>query len=82
MVVIESVKVLRWTKQTDGYTYWYGCPYCGQKVPKDAWGNNYYSPYCPECGNSVAPPSFVESYGCKNCSRFYAYDKELTYDGT
>ena len=26
------------------------CSGCGNPVPKNEWGSNYYSPYCPECG--------------------------------
>ena len=39
-----------WEKQTDGYSYWYRCSCCGERIAKDSWGNDYFSSYCPECG--------------------------------
>lgn len=39
-----------WEKTHDEYSYWYKCSRCGEKIPKNAFGSDYFSPYCPECG--------------------------------
>jgi len=63
-VDIEDVKALppvtpdpkmgHWEKTTDKYCYWYKCSCCGTKAPKTEWGNDYFSPYCPECGAKMS----------------------------
>lgn len=30
--------------------YWYECSACGAKPPKNQWGNNWHSNFCPNCG--------------------------------
>ena len=30
--------------------YWYECSECGAKPPKNAWKQECFSPYCPNCG--------------------------------
>lgn len=47
---------LRWEKTTDNYSYWYKCPYCNSKAPKNEQGDDYYSPFCPECGKPLKHP--------------------------
>ncbi len=49
-----------WEKTTDRYSYWYRCSYCGERIPKNFWGNNYFSPYCPECGAQMVEPQESE----------------------
>jgi len=43
-------KTGHWEKTIEGHCYWYKCSCCGTKVPKNEWGNDYFSPYCPNCG--------------------------------
>ncbi len=50
----QEPKTGYWEKTTDRYSYWYRCSCCGERIPKDFWGNNYFSPYCPECGAQMA----------------------------
>ena len=47
-------KTGHWEKTTDDYCYWYSCSCCGTKAPKDEWRNDYFSPYCPECGAKMS----------------------------
>lgn len=30
--------------------YWYECDQCGTKPPKDTWGHEWNSNFCPNCG--------------------------------
>ena len=30
--------------------YWYECSQCGTKPPKDTWGHEWHSNFCPNCG--------------------------------
>lgn len=30
--------------------YWYECDNCGARPPKDQWGHEWHSNYCPNCG--------------------------------
>lgn len=30
--------------------YWHECSECGAKPPKNAWKQECFSPYCPNCG--------------------------------
>ena len=43
-----------WEKTTDGHCYWYRCSCCGTKAPKNEWGSDYFSPYCPECNAKMS----------------------------
>jgi len=43
----------KWKKTTNRYSYWYECSACGCKVPKNEWGAEYFSPFCPECGAAM-----------------------------
>lgn len=47
----EPVRHGRWKEvEKDLYFYYIGCSSCKGRVPKDEYGNNYYSEYCPNCG--------------------------------
>lgn len=46
----QKPKTGHWEKTIDGHCYWYKCSCCGTKAPKNEWGNDYFSPYCPNCG--------------------------------
>lgn len=48
--VTPQPKVGRWEKAFDEHSYWYKCSCCGEKIPKNFYGNDYFSLYCPECG--------------------------------
>lgn len=39
-----------WNKSMDDYSYFYTCSCCGQRIAKNGFGDNLFSPYCPECG--------------------------------
>lgn len=43
----------KWVKTTDGQYYYYVCSVCREKVPKNEWKQDYFSPYCPECGTKM-----------------------------
>ena len=30
--------------------YWYECSNCGDKPPRNEFGKEWFSPYCPNCG--------------------------------
>lgn len=47
--VYPKAKTGHWEKTTDDYCYWYRCSCCRTKAPKNEWGSDYFSPYCPEC---------------------------------
>lgn len=47
---VSTEKTGRWEKAHDEYSYWYKCSCCGEKIPKNIFGSDYFSPYCPECG--------------------------------
>ena len=53
--VTPTIKIGRgkWKKTTDEYCYWYECSVCGCKVPKNEWGADYFSSFCPECGEPM-----------------------------
>jgi len=52
----QESKTGHWEKTTDGYCYWYKCSCCGTKTPKNEWGSDYFSSYCPECGIKMVEP--------------------------
>lgn len=51
-------KTWRWVMKTkeindcDGHRayYWYECDNCGARPPKDQWGHEWHSDFCPNCG--------------------------------
>ena len=48
--VTPKPKVGRWEKAFDEHSYWYKCSCCGEKIPKNFYGNDYFSSHCPNCG--------------------------------
>lgn len=40
----------KWIKKIEHGVYWYVCSKCGEDVPKNRFGNDYFSHYCPCCG--------------------------------
>ena len=48
----EWVRKVKEYNDCDGHRayYWYECSECGAKPPKDTWGNEWHSDYCPSCG--------------------------------
>ena len=64
--IMESIEELpsaepktgRWVRKEkeindcDGYRayYWYECDNCGARPPKDQWGHEWHSDFCPNCG--------------------------------
>lgn len=51
----------RWEKAFDEHSYWYRCSCCGEKIPKNYWGHDYFSPYCPECGAKMQESDIKQS---------------------
>lgn len=49
----ERYKVGHWQKIIDGPIYYYACSECNGSAPKDSFGNDYLSPFCPECGSEM-----------------------------
>lgn len=51
-------KTGRWVRKEkeindcDGHRayYWYECDNCGARPPKDQWGHEWHSDFCPKCG--------------------------------
>lgn len=39
-----------WQRFDDEYGYWIGCSNCKEYIPKDKYGNDMYTDYCPNCG--------------------------------
>lgn len=39
-----------WTRKEDLQTYWYECSVCGEKPPRNQFGHENHSNYCPSCG--------------------------------
>ena len=56
----QQPKTGHWEKTADNYCYWHKCSCCGTKTPKTEWGNDYFSPYCPECGAEMIYPQESE----------------------
>lgn len=39
-----------WKRFEDDKCYWYGCSRCKHEVPRNEWGYDDFSPFCPNCG--------------------------------
>lgn len=39
-----------WEKKTEDGIWWYACSECDGKIPRDRYGHDYFSTYCPHCG--------------------------------
>ena len=49
----EKPKMGRWNKSMDDYSYFYTCSCCGERIAKNSFGDDLFSPYCPECGANM-----------------------------
>ena len=47
---VVEVRHGEWVKRNDGVCYWYECSACGDRPPKNDWGHEHHSDYCPNCG--------------------------------
>ena len=55
---VAEPKTVRWVRKEkeindcDGHRayYWYECDNCGARPPKDQWGHEWHSDFCPNCG--------------------------------
>lgn len=47
---VAEVRHGKWIRKENTKVYWYACSLCGEKVPKNEYGNDYWSDYCPRCG--------------------------------
>jgi len=43
-------KAGKWIRKENDVEHWLECSVCGARPPKTQWGNEWESPYCPECG--------------------------------
>lgn len=43
----------KWVKIIDHGVYWYICSKCGENIPKNRFGNDFFSKYCPFCGSRM-----------------------------
>lgn len=39
-----------WVRKEDFQTYWYECSECGARPPRNQFGQETFSNYCPNCG--------------------------------
>lgn len=49
----EDVRPLvpgRWERKCDGVCYWSECSNCGEYPPKNRYGQEWLSGFCPSCG--------------------------------
>ena len=51
----NSEQQAKWVKRTDNVNliYWFECSHCGEEPPRDNWGNEWHSPFCPSCGKMM-----------------------------
>lgn len=47
---VAEVKRGKWVKVSNGVAYWHVCSECMKSIPKEEYGNDYFSNYCPNCG--------------------------------
>lgn len=48
----EWVRKEKEINDCDGHRafYWFECDQCGSRPPKDTWGHEWHSNFCPNCG--------------------------------
>ena len=46
----------RWERAEDDYCYWHRCSNCKEKAPKNEWGQDMFSAFCPSCGARMDLP--------------------------
>ena len=47
---VAEVRHGKWMKVSNGVAYWHVCSECMKSIPKEEYGNDYFSNYCPNCG--------------------------------
>ena len=47
---VEPIINAFWKKRIGHGVYWYACSECGEDVPKNRYGHDYFSRRCPHCG--------------------------------
>ena len=47
---VVEVRHGEWEKHTNSHLYWYKCSICGDYPPRNYYGHEYHSAYCPNCG--------------------------------
>lgn len=50
----------KWVRVEDKTMYWYECSNCKEKPPKNQYGNEWFSPYCPNCGSIMIKDEEIE----------------------
>lgn len=49
-VDVTEVRHGKWERKENKKVYWYACSLCGEEVPQNEYGDDYFSDYCPNCG--------------------------------
>lgn len=47
---VAEVRRGKWERKENTKVYWYACSLCGERVPQNEYGYDYFSDYCPNCG--------------------------------
>lgn len=52
---VKEVVHAKWKRKynVDRGTYWHECSNCGCRPPRNQWGQEYDSDYCPDCGATM-----------------------------
>ena len=50
-----------WKKQYEEQYYHYVCSECGSEIPKNKYGHDWFSGFCPGCGKPMDTELEVES---------------------
>lgn len=48
--VAGSERRSKWVRKQDEVCYWYECMVCHEQPPRDRWGQEWHSNFCPSCG--------------------------------
>ena len=64
-----------WTRKHDDVCYWFECSICGHYPPKDRWGSEWISWFCPECGAKMKIDR-----NCINTEIWETYFEEMVGD--
>lgn len=47
---VAPVRPGKWLKKHDSIMYWHECSECGERRPRNFYGYEWDSPFCPSCG--------------------------------
>ena len=47
---VAEERLGQWVRREDEITYWYECSICHNDPPRNNYGHEYFSLYCPACG--------------------------------